>query len=111
MRYSLVAFFLAAPFVGAEEAVRLSESFPVGTRYHVKTRVELGGSLTPPAAKGKRPEAVKVEGYSAIEYEERVATANEKGEVTKTVRSCARFDFRRTLAGQKQEIALRPQVK
>jgi hypothetical protein len=111
MHNSLVALFLAAPLVGAEEAVRLSESFPVGARYHVKTRVELAGSLTPPAAKGKRPEAVRVAGYSAIEYEERVAAVSEKGEVTKTVRSCERFDFRRTLAGQKQEIALRSQVK
>src|SRR5258708_7347957 len=110
MRYFLLAMSLAAPALSAEEAVRLSESFPVGTRYHVKTRVELGGSLTPPAAKGKRPESVKVEGYSAIEYEERVAAVGPKGEVTKTVRSCARLDFRRTLAGQKQEIALRPQV-
>lgn len=105
------ALFLAAVFVRGEEAVRLSEAFPVGARYRVKTRVELSGSMALPPAKGKKPESVGVAGISAIDYEERVLGAAANGDVTKTIRTCARFDFRRTLAGQKQEIALRPEVK
>ncbi|MGL4553373.1 MAG: hypothetical protein ACRC33_19575 [Gemmataceae bacterium] len=112
MRIFVVALFLATAALRGEEAVRLSESFPAGTRYQVKTRVELTGTLTPPLPpKGRKPDPVRVAGVSAIDYEERVAAVDPSGDVTKTVRSCARFDFRRTLAGQKQEIALRPGVK
>ena len=35
-----------------EETIELQEKFAAGTIYHVRTRVELSGSLRPPAVKG-----------------------------------------------------------
>ena len=98
------AFIAFAGLVSADEAIRMQEAFPVGTRYHVKARVELTGTLTPPPTKGKAPAPVKVQGTSAIDYEERILTLGTKGEVSKSVRSYERLDFRRTLAGQAQEL-------
>jgi hypothetical protein len=89
----------------------MKESFPVGARYHVKARVELAGTLTPPPVKGKPSRPVKVQGDSAIDYDERVAALDSRGEVRKTVRICQRLDFRRTLAGVPQGVALRPAVR
>lgn len=111
MRHSVLAVLLIAAAARADEALRLRESFPAGTRLFVKTRVELTGTLTPPPTKGKAPSPVKIQGTSAIDYEERVLTVTPKGDVSKTVRSYERLDFRRTLAGQQQELALRPAVK
>jgi hypothetical protein len=96
---------------GAEETYRLQERFAVGYLYHVRTRVELSGSLTPPAEKGKEAKQVKVNGSSAIDYDERILTRDEKGMVKKTIRICRRLDFHRTLAGQPQELALRSAVR
>ena len=57
----------------ADEPVRLQEHFPVGYQYHVHTRVDLTGTLTPPAEKGKpAPKPLTVKGEGAIEYDERV---------------------------------------
>jgi hypothetical protein len=93
----------------ADEAVRLRERFPGGHQYHVRTRVEVSGTLTPPPVKGKASGPVKVEGTSAIDYDERVLALT-RGEVSKTVRVFTKLDFQRTLAGRKQQIALRPAV-
>jgi hypothetical protein len=96
---------------GDEAAVSLEEKFTVGTIYHVRTRVELSGTLTPPPPKGKTPKAIRVQGTSAIEYDERVLDVGSKGEVGKTIRIYRKLDFRRTLAGQPQELSLRPGVR
>jgi hypothetical protein len=97
---------------GAEEAVRLQERFPTGYQYGVRTRVELEGSLTLPAAKGKpAPKPIAVRGDSAIEYDERVLSVNAKGEVSKTLRFARRMEVRRTVAGQAQQTSLRPGVR
>jgi hypothetical protein len=60
--------------------------------------------------KGKATGPVKVEGTSAIDYEERILAVAD-GVITRTLRECKRFDFKRTLAGRDQEIALRPGVR
>jgi hypothetical protein len=52
-----------------------------------------------------------VRGDSAIEYDERVLAVSADGQVQKTARICRRTDFRRTVAGQKQETSLRPAVR
>src|SRR5262245_24364584 len=110
MRGALIGLFVLAGMASADEAVRLEERFPEGARYKVRTRVELSGNLTPPASKGKESKSVRVQGTSAIDYEERVLAVS-GDEVTRTLRHCQRFDFRRTIAGREQELALRPAVR
>ena len=102
---------LAVSPLRAGDTVKLDERAAAGSRYHVRMRVELGGTLRPPAVKGKLQKPVKVEGTSLIDYDERVLALNDKGEVIRTLRLCERLDFRRTLAGQAQELALRPGVR
>src|SRR5262249_37751986 len=103
---ALACFLVARGALGQEETHRLQERFPVGYRYQVKTRVELSGTLTPPAVKGKASKPVKMQGESAIDYDERILAVDGKGAVSKTVRICRRLHFRRTLAGRRQELAL-----
>ncbi len=108
----LAGLLLAAPpGRGREGDITLQERFRSGTVYHVRTRVELSGTLTPPPVKGKAPGPVKVHGTSAIDYDERVLEVSDKAGVSKTVRIYRKLDFRRTLAGQPQELALRPAVR
>src|SRR5579859_1913189 len=70
---------------GADETYRLQERFPVGYQYHVRMRVDVSGSLTPPPMKGKESKAVTVRGSSAIDYDERILEHDEKGAVKKTI--------------------------
>ena len=98
------------PLLRAEEAVTLAEKFAAGDRHRVRIRVDLSGSMTAPAAKGKIAKKLELEGSSAIDYEERLV-AVESGKVSKTVRGYEKLDFRRTLAGQSQQLALRPGVR
>jgi hypothetical protein len=107
----LAGLILAGLVHGADETYRLQERFPIGYQYHVRTRVELSGTLIPPAAKGKEVKPVKMQGSSAIDYDERVLAIDDSGTVKKTIRVCRRLDFHRTLAGQPQELALRPAVR
>jgi hypothetical protein len=108
----------ASPLV-AEEPIRLQERFPAGYEYHVRTRVELSGTLTlPPPAVGEdkggaksAPKPLSLRGSSAIEYDERILDAGADGQVRKTGRFCRRTDFRRTIGDRPQENALRPEVR
>lgn len=109
MRGALIGLCVLARMAAGEEA-RIEERFPVGTRYKVRTRVELSGNLIPPASKGKARKPVRVQGTSAIDYEERVLAVAD-GQVTRTLRLCQRFDFKRTIAGREQGLALRPAVR
>lgn len=96
----------------AQENVSLVERLATGGQYHVRLRVELSGTLTPPAAKGgKAQKAVKMDGTSTIDYDERILAVDDKGDATRTLRLCERLDFKRTLAGQQQELSLRPGVR
>ncbi len=114
---SLFAVFLTALLLRgraelrAEDAVRLREAFPAGYEYHVSTRVELTGSLTLPAEKGKpAPAPLAVTGDSAIDYDERVLAAAD-GEVQKTLRAYRRVDLHRNVGPQRQESTVRPAVR
>ncbi len=94
-----------------EEPIRLREDFPVGYQYHVSTHVELSGSLTLPAEKGKlelKPLAIK--GESAIEYDERILGLEKDDRVQKTTRIYRRIDFQRKVGDTPQQNSLRPQV-
>jgi hypothetical protein len=109
---ALAAILPFADGARADEPVRLQERFPVGYQYHVSTRVDLSGTLTPPPEKAKAaPRPVAMNGDSAIEYDERVLAVAPDGRVTKTARFCRRMDFRRTVAGRPQQSSLRPEVR
>jgi hypothetical protein len=108
----LTTAFVAGAGRSAEgEAVRFKEEFPVGCQYHVRTRVDLSGTLTLPAEKGKpAPKPLPIRGDSAIEYDERVLAAGD-GQVSKTLRINQRMDFRRTLGDREQSSSLRREVR
>jgi hypothetical protein len=109
---ALVGILPFADGARADEPVRLQERFPVGYQYHVSTRVDLTGTLTPPPEKDKlAPKPLALSGDSAIEYDERVLAVAPDGRVTKTARSCRRMDFQRTVGGRPQRTALRPEVR
>jgi hypothetical protein len=103
---------LLCPVSWATEEMPLRERFAAGYEYHVRTRVELSGTLTLPAEKGKpAPKPLSVHGSSAIEYDERILDVGADGQVRKTARLCRRTDFRRTVGGRPQENSLRPEVR
>jgi len=96
----------------ADEAVRLSERFPVGYQYQVRTRVQLSGSLAVPGEKGKpAPKPVPITGESAIDYDERVLALDRDGRVGRTVRIFRRIDVERQLGDTTQKTGLRPSVR
>jgi hypothetical protein len=96
----------------AEEPVRLEEKFPAGYQYHVNTRVDLSGSVTLPAEKGKpTPNPITISGDSAIEYDERVLTLDNDGRVQKTARVYRKMDFQRKVGDKPQQASLRPEVR
>jgi hypothetical protein len=96
----------------AEEPVRLEEKFPAGYQYHVNTRVDLSGSVTLPAEKGKpTPNPITISGDSAIEYDERVLTLDNDGHVQKTARVYRKMDFQRKVGDKPQQASLRPDVR
>jgi hypothetical protein len=108
----LASLFASRPAARAEETVLLAERFASGTQYHVSVRVDLAGTLSLPAEKGKpAPRPVVLSGDSALEYDERVLSLDKDGAVQKTARLCRRTDFRRTIGGQLQETNLRAAVR
>src|SRR5436190_15572961 len=107
----LAGLTLTGPGAAGEETIELQEKFAAGTLYHVRTRVELSGTLRPPAVKGKELKPIRVQGTSAIDYDERILDVDRKGEVGKTVRIYRKLDFQRTLAGRAQELRLRQAVR
>ncbi len=95
----------------AQEPVRLREPLPAGAQYHVSSRVELTGTLTPTGEAGKpAPKPVKLAGASAIEYDERVL-AESGGQVQKALRVYRRIDFQRQVGGEEQKNTVRPAVR
>jgi len=113
---ALIVSLTAFAANGQNDSVKLAETFSSGQTFHVRTKVELSGTLTPPATpkdkapKDKTPKAVKLKGTSLIEYDERILDV-EKDAVSKTVRVYKKLDFKRALAGQDQELTLRPAVR
>jgi hypothetical protein len=108
----LTALTLSTGLSAAEEAVRLVEKFPVGYQYHVRTRVDLNGSLLLPAEKDKTaPKPLEIRGDSAIEYDEKVLALTKDGQVQKTMRILERMDFHRTTGDREQKSSLRREVR
>lgn len=108
---ALVVPLLASLGWSADETYSLSEQFPVGYHYRVSCRVEVKGSLTAPAAKGKTAKRLNIAGSAAIDYDEKILALDKQGNVTRTVRRCKKLDFKRTLADQPQAVSLRPGIK
>jgi hypothetical protein len=95
-----------------EEPLALAEKFKPGCEYHVSSRVELSGTLTLPAEKGKpAPKPLALTGGSAIEYDERVLTLGKDNEVQKTARLYRRIDFERKVGDQPQKNTIRSDVR
>src|SRR2546423_1484035 len=69
--------------VRGQEAYPMQERLTIGSKYHVRMRVELAGSLTAPAPKGKTSRPVKVDGTSSIDYDERILALDSGGHVSK----------------------------
>jgi hypothetical protein len=115
MRLLLTAFVCVlamSPLAQAEEPIRLVESFPAGTQYHVSCRVNVKGTLVPEPEKGKaQTKPLDLVGESAIEYDEGVLTAASNGSVEKTIRIYRRIDFERKIGGREQKQTIRPSVR
>jgi hypothetical protein len=113
------SIWLVLPFLplltsaaAAQETVTLQERFVAGSAYHVSSRVDLSGTLTPPGEPGKAaPAPIKIRGDSAIEYDERILAVGSGGEVSRTLRIYDRMDFRRTVGDHPQEASLRAAVR
>jgi hypothetical protein len=100
------------PALRAEVPVQLREQFPPGYQYHVSTRTELSGTLTLPPEKGQgKAQTLPVIGNSAVEYDERVLTADSNGQVQKTARLFRRIDFQRKVGDRVQQSTIRPEVR
>ena len=73
----LLVLSLKIPLL-AQGPMRLQEQLPPGAQYHVSSRVELSGTLTPPRDKadakgtGESAKPLTITGNSAIEYDERI---------------------------------------
>jgi hypothetical protein len=106
---------LAAPAAPAfaQGPLRLRESFPTGTQYHVSIREDSSGELKLPAEGGKpAPPPVEVRGRGAFEYDERVLDAGPADRpAPRTLRVYRRFEIERTVGGQPQEAGIRPVVR
>lgn len=112
-RHGAVVFgLLTVGLARAEEPVRLRERFEAGYQYRVRCRVDLSGTLTVPAEKGKpAPKPITMGGRSTIDYDERVLEVGADGKVRKTIRLCPRMDFDRIVGGRHQQTSLRPAVR
>jgi hypothetical protein len=95
--------------VGAQEPLRLIETFAPGYQYRVSCRVHLEGALKLPPEKDKPGETLKITGKSVIEYHERVLAAA-AGKVDKTARKIHQLDFSRQVGEVDQDNKLRPAV-
>jgi hypothetical protein len=101
-------------FAHAQAPLNLRESFTPGYQYHVSTRVEISGTLTPPPrpgapAAGATPRPVTVTGQSVMEYDERFLGAD--AQTAKAIRIYRTIDLHRRIGDQPQESTLRPAVR
>jgi hypothetical protein len=115
--FAVTLTLIAATSASAQGPVTLRETFAAGSQYHVSSRVELSGSLTPPPAKpasagaaAEVPKPVTITGQSAIEYDERLLQAPDP-QVQKALRIYRRIELQRKLGDQPQEGTLRPSVR
>lgn len=127
---SSLCWLLAAPAARADEPALLQETPTAGQQFRVKCRGDLQGALALPAAvakpdpsrgdpakpEGKKdpkaagPAALTLSGSSLTEYDEAWLPADGAAQV----RACRVYrtqDYRRTIGQQKQESALRPEVR
>jgi hypothetical protein len=102
---------ITAPTAPAQEVFGLREQFPSGYVYDVSSRVDLSGSVTLPAEKGKAPRTLAITGKSALDYQERILALAADGQVHKTIRLYRRMDFERKVGPQQEQTALRPAVR
>ncbi len=96
----------------ADDPLRLQEKFPANYQYHVNSRVELSGSVTPPAEKGQpAPKPLPITGHSALEYDERILAAEADGKTLKALRLYRKVELQRKMGDVPQESDLRSGVR
>lgn len=109
---STTILLLLTTTVGGQEPVRLSERFEEGSRYRVRVRIDLMGSLTLPADKDRpAPQTVKLQGNTAFDYDERVLSLSPEGQVRRALRHCQRMEIQRSFGDRQQQNVLRPAVR
>lgn len=108
IRRYLVALFITTPAL-AQTPMTLRETSMPGRIFSIQSRVEISGSLTVPAEKGKLT-TVGVSGRSSIAYDEKPLTAMPDG-ATRTLRQYRQAEFRRTMNDRAQETTIRPFIR
>jgi hypothetical protein len=107
----LAAIFISPAVTWADEPIRIQERFAAGDQCRVSCRVEVTGTLTPEAEKGKPSNPLPVKGESAIEYDERILSVDSSGVVQKTARIYRRIEFQRKVGDRDQSQTIRPDVR
>jgi hypothetical protein len=93
----------------AQEAITLTEKFPVDQVSKVDVAVKLTGRLALPPQKGKTPEVVMLAGTSRLTYDERILSPD-PGALA-TVRAYREAEFVRTVGNITQDAGIRPSVR
>lgn len=112
----LALVLTATSAASAQGPIALREASAAGAQYHVSSRVELTGTLTPPPTKpanpapAEAPKPITIAGHSAIEYDERVL-ASADPQVEKAIRIYRRIELERKLGDQPQDASLRQGVR
>ncbi len=108
IRQYLAALLITSPAF-AQSPITLREAGGPGRIFSIQTRVEILGSLTVPAEKGKLT-TVSVSGRSSIAYDEKSLPSLPDG-ATRSLRQYRQAEFRRTMNERPQETTIRPFIR
>lgn len=107
-----VSVLLATMPSPAQQSYRLAEAIRQGDQFAIQSRVELTGKLTsPPSKTDKKTSVLSFEGYSSIDYHERILSLTREGTAKKSIRAFDRIKLERKVGGIAQSTALRPEVR
>lgn len=98
------------PVFGAEPAVSLVEKFDEKNVCRVDVKSSISGTISVPVGEGQLPTVVTLVGQHHFEYDERALPSEDTAE-KRLVRTYRTFEFDRTIGGQKQTAAIRPEVR
>jgi hypothetical protein len=115
--YGVLSLMFWMPCAAAQQLpITLKEDAKPGRQFQVRTRGELSGSLLLPAttktdaSKAAPAKALKLTGSAATEYDETWLAVNGAA-VVKSFRIYRALDYRRAIGDQRQESALRADVR
>jgi hypothetical protein len=104
----LCAVLIASPVV-AQQPIALREQSSPDRVYAIQANVEVTGTLTLAAEKGKAS-SVGINGRSTIAYNEKLLSPLADG-AARSIRIYRQAEFRRTISGQAQESTIRAAVR